>query len=129
LAWLKPKGAMTLINILAVFTGGGLGAVARYGVGTLLVRGSFPFATLGVNLLGSLCMGLVIGALLLRTDATVWRLFLATGFMGGFTTFSAFAFDSLTLMQRGAFGLAFIYISLSVLGSTLACFIGLKVAS
>jgi fluoride exporter len=120
---------MSLINISAVFVGGGLGAVARYGVGTLLARGSFPFATLGVNLLGSLCMGLVIGALLLRTDATVWRLFLATGFIGGFTTFSAFAFDSLTLMQRGAFGLAFIYISLSVLGSTLACFIGLKVVS
>jgi fluoride exporter len=120
---------MTLINILAVFTGGGLGAVARYGVGTWLVRSSFPFATLGVNLLGSLCIGLVIGTFLLRPDAAMWRLFLATGLMGGFTTFSAFAFESVTLMQRGAFGSAFVYISLSVLGSILACFIGLKVAS
>jgi fluoride exporter len=120
---------MTLINIAAVFVGGGLGAVARYGVGTLLARGSFPIATLAVNLVGSLCIGLIIGAFLLRDDGAIWRLFLATGVMGGFTTFSAFALESVTLMQRGAFGSVFIYISLSVLGSCLACYIGLKVAA
>jgi fluoride exporter len=129
LASLEPKGAMTLINISAVFVGGGLGAVARYGLGAVVPRGAFPFATLGINLLGSLGIGLIIGALVLRTDATIWRLFLATGLMGGFTTFSAFALDSVTLMQRGAVGLALVYVCASVIGCMVACFIGLKVAS
>jgi fluoride exporter len=129
LASLEPKGAMTLINISAVFMGGGLGAVARYGLGGLLPRAAFPYGTLTVNLLGSLCIGLIIGALLLRSDAAIWRLFLATGLMGGFTTFSAFALDSVTLMQRGAIGATLVYVCASVIGCIVACFIGLKVAS
>ncbi len=129
MALLEPKGAMTLINISAVFFGGGLGAVARYGLGSLLPRSAFPYSTLSVNLLGSLCIGLITGAVLLRTDAQIWRLFLATGLMGGFTTFSAFALDSVTLMQRGAVGPALIYVCASVIGCSIACFIGLKVTS
>jgi fluoride exporter len=120
---------MTLINISAVFVGGGLGAVARYGLGAVVARGAFPFATLGINLIGSLGIGLVIGALLLRDDATIWRLFLATGLMGGFTTFSAFALDTVTLMQRAAFLPALVYVSASMAGCIIACVIGLKVAS
>jgi fluoride exporter len=129
LALLEPKEAMTLINISAVFVGGGLGAVARYGLGAVVARGAFPFATLGINLIGSLGIGLVIGALLLRDDATIWRLFLATGLMGGFTTFSAFALDTVTLMQRAAFLPALVYVGISMAGCIIACVIGLKVAS
>jgi fluoride exporter len=120
---------MTLINIWAVFVGGGLGAVARYGIGSLATRSHFPYATLGINVFGSFAIGLIIGALLLRDDAALWRLFLATGVMGGFTTFSAFALESVTLMQRGDFGSGLAYISLSVIGSIVACTIGLKVAA
>jgi fluoride exporter len=120
---------MTLIHISAVFVGGGLGAVARHALSSLLARGNFPLGTLLVNVLGSLCIGLIIGALLLREDAAVWRLFLATGVMGGFTTFSAFALESVMLIQRDAWGAALFYVAASVMGCILACFIGLRVTS
>ncbi len=120
---------MTLLNISAVFVGGGLGAVARYGFGTLLSRGAFPYATLAVNILGCFAIGLIVGLLLLRDAVPVWRLFLATGLMGGFTTFSAFALESTSMLQRGATGSALLYIGMSVLGCLLACYVGLKVSS
>jgi CrcB protein len=96
----------TLIHLGWVFLGGGLGSALRYGVGraTLAVAGpDFPLGTLAVNLLGCTLMGVLTEWLALRDtglDASV-KLFLTTGLLGGFTTFSAFALDTVALWQRG----------------------------
>jgi fluoride exporter len=120
---------MSYLNITAVFVGGGLGAVVRYGLSGLLTRSSFPLGTLSVNLAGSFCIGLIIATLLLRSAAPEWRLFLATGLMGGFTTFSAFALETVEMLNRAAWSSALFYVCASVLGCVLACFIGLRIAA
>ena len=83
---------------LLVFLGGGLGSAARYAATSVVGRvagAGFPWGTLFVNVAGSLAMGIVIAWLARRSggDATL-RLLLATGFLGGFTTFSAFSLDA-----------------------------------
>jgi len=96
----------TFIHLGWVFLGGGLGSALRYGVGraALAVAGpGFPLGTLAVNLLGCTLMGVLTEWLALRDtgiDASV-KLFLTTGLLGGFTTFSAFALDVVALWQRG----------------------------
>lgn len=96
----------TLVHLGWVFLGGGIGSALRYGVGraALAAAGpSFPLGTLAVNLLGCTLMGVLVEWLAWRDtgiDASV-KLFLATGLLGGFTTFSAFALDAVTLWQRG----------------------------
>ena len=110
---------------LLVFLGGGLGAAARHGVNraALAMLGpAFPWGTLVVNVLGSLAMGLLIGALAAVPGGTSQhlRLFLATGILGGFTTFSAFSLDALTLYERGQLGPALLYVGGSVTISLLA---------
>ena len=116
--------------ILLVGTGGAIGAIGRYSVGLAVSRlwsTSFPLATLGVNVVGSLLMGLLIG--LLARYAPEWqaeaRLFLAVGILGGFTTFSAFSLDTIGLIEGGQLGPAAIYVLLSVTLSVLALFFGL----
>lgn len=105
---------------LLVFVGGGVGAAARHGVNRIALAWlgpNFPFGTLAVNVGGSLAMGLLIGVLA-STQAGVSnnvRLFLATGVLGGFTTFSAFSLDALTLWERGQWALAACYVIVSVL--------------
>jgi CrcB protein len=114
---------------LLVFLGGGLGAALRHGVnvGTARWLGTgFPFGTLTVNVLGSLVLGLLIAYLAFKGDASQhWRLFIATGVLGGFTTFSAFSLDVALLYERGAVGLAFGYVAVSVVVSVAALFAGL----
>lgn len=117
-------------SILLIGAGGALGALGRYGVGVLVGRfwhGPLPLATLTVNIVGSLAMGLLIGFLVRTVPA--WqgdvRLFAAVGLLGGFTTFSAFSLDAVTLIERGQSGLALFYILLSVVASILALFAGL----
>ena len=82
------------MNYLYVFLGGGLGAALRYGlnIGVPRVLGTaFPWATLIINIVGCFAMGLIAAWFILRPNlASEWRLFLATGILGGFTTFSAF---------------------------------------
>lgn len=84
---------------------------------------AFPWGTLAVNIVGSSLMGLIVGWLAFR-GATGWtqplRLFLTTGILGGFTTFSAFSLDVVMLWERGAFGLAAGYAAVSVLGAVAA---------
>jgi len=98
---------------ILVFVGGGLGAAARHGVGraTLHAFGpGFPWGTLTVNVIGSFLIGLAFA--LLETGQPA-RLFLVTGFLGGFTTFSAFSLDALTLWERDPWT-AGIYVAASV---------------
>ena len=117
------------MQALAVFFGGGLGALLRYGVGKWTLEwfgAGFPVGTLAVNIVGSLAIGLSVGALDgLGQEA---RLFFVTGLLGGFTTFSAFSLDTLTLWQRGEAGSAIAYVAASVILSLVACAIGYSIS-
>lgn len=114
---------------LIVFLGAGLGGVLRYGfnVAALRLLGSgFPYGTLTVNIVGSLIMGLLAGYFACKADlGQMWRLFLTTGMLGGFTTFSAFSLETALLYERGAFGLTALYVVASVGISIAALFAGL----
>ncbi|SOE18639.1 camphor resistance protein CrcB [Hoeflea halophila] len=118
--------------LILVFIGGGLGAVSRHLSGMAVTRASgpgFPWGTMLVNIAGSLAMGLLIAWLARRSSGdTELRLLLATGFLGGFTTFSAFSLDAVTLYERGALTAAAAYVIASVTVSILALFGGLWLA-
>ena len=111
---------------LQVAIGGALGAVARYGVTRAMAwhGPGFPVATLAVNVAGSFAMGLLAVVLAQRGAMQVAPLLL-TGVLGGFTTFSAFSLDALTLWERGQAGGAVLYVAGSVLLSILAVIAGL----
>ena len=114
---------------LFVFLGGGLGAAVRHTVNLLTARWfgiGFPYGTLTVNITGSLIMGLLVAWLAFKGGVSQhWRLFLTTGFLGGYTTFSAFSLDVAVLYERGAVWLAAGYVLVSVAVSILAVFAGL----
>jgi len=117
---------------LLVGLGGAIGSIARYGSGVLIGRiwpSPFPLATMLINIAGSLAMGLLVGWLARTTPA--WqadaRLFLAVGVLGGFTTFSAFSLDAITLIERGALLEAVLYALGSVIVAVVALYLGLLV--
>lgn len=115
---------------LLVGAGGAVGAVARYGTGLLFGRlglSGFPYATMAANIAGSFAMGLLIGWLALSGGAgqNNLRLFLAVGLLGGFTTFSSFSLDAITLFERGQFLSAATYVLASVVVALLALMAGL----
>lgn len=118
--------------VLLAAGGGAIGAAARYllnvGMGRWLGPG-FPWATLAANVSGCLLMGLLAGLLIGReAETTALRTFLATGILGGFTTFSAFSLDFANLLHRGDAAAAFVYAAGSVLLSVAAVFAGLAIA-
>jgi len=115
---------------LLVAVGGALGSVARYGTGVLVGKvwdSSFPLGTLLINISGSLAMGLFIGYLARTVPA--WqadaRLFVAVGLFGGFTTFSSFSLDAISMLERGDAGLATLYVAGSVIVGIAALYAGL----
>jgi CrcB protein len=120
---------------LYVAVGGGLGAWLRYMVGraTIALMGpvaasAFPWATLAVNLTGSLAMGVLAGWLARHgSGGELWRLLLGVGVLGGFTTFSAFSLEIVGLAQRGAPGLAAAYAGASVVFGIAGLFAGLAI--
>ena len=107
-----------LNGYLIVFLGGGVGAAIRHafnGMGLRTMGPDFPYATLFINISGSTIMGLIAGYFAFKgTDSSHWRLFLTTGILGGYTTFSAFSLDALLLYERGQTGLAALYVLSSV---------------
>jgi CrcB protein len=111
-------------NILIVAAGGAVGSVTRHLVGTASLRlfgAGFPVGTMVVNIVGSFLMGVFIELLAQRFSASEQlRLLVATGFLGGFTTFSAFSLDFITLWQRGETVAAVAYAGISVVVSLLA---------
>jgi CrcB protein len=116
-------------NLLLVAFGGALGALSRYGAGVLAVRlglSGFPWSTLLVNVTGGFAMGLLAG--LLGEGGPALRLLLGVGFLGGFTTFSAYSLDSVRLLETQRFAEAFAYMALSVIFSIGACWLGLVMA-
>ena len=116
---------------LLVGAGGVLGCLARYalsaGIGT--TANGFPLGIFVINILGSTAMGLLVGVLAKTTPQfqNEIRLFVAVGIFGGFTTFSSFSLDAITLLERGDFVLAFLYIVGSVVLSLGGLWLGLSV--
>lgn len=117
----------SLYASLSVALGGGIGALLRYQMGRAMTAwlgpstiGAFPFATLAVNTLGSLLMGVLAGWLAHRGAGSLGggseqaRLLIGVGLLGGFTTFSAFSLEMVLLIERGQFMLALLYVMLSV---------------
>ena len=117
------------MTYLIVFLGGGVGAALRHGINMTVARllgAGFPSATLLINVTGSFLMGLVAGYFAFKGDASShWRLFLTTGILGGYTTFSAFSLDAALLYERGDIGLAALYVAGSVAFSLAGLFAGL----
>lgn len=118
-------------SLIYIAIGGSLGAVSRHLLGEQSRRlwgSDFPFGTMTVNIIGSLLMGLLMGWLLTRQGSEHLRLFLATGFLGGFTTFSAFSLDAINLLERKAYTPFMIYVGGSVIIAIVALWIGLIIA-
>jgi CrcB protein len=123
-------------SLLYVALGGAIGASCRHLLGGLSLRvmgPGFPWGTLAANVLGGLLMGALVGWLALKGSqieggVANLRLFLGVGILGGFTTFSAFSLDAVLMIEKKAYGLAFGYISASVVLSILALFIGLIIS-
>jgi CrcB protein len=115
-------------NIILIGTGGFLGSVLRYGSGQLiskLFETTHPTGTFFVNVIGSFIIGIVLG--MFDKGAMVsdnWKLFLAVGFCGGFTTFSAFAIENFNFLQSQQFGLSLLYVGLSVILGLAAVYFG-----
>ena len=114
---------------LLIGLGGALGSMARHGCNQLALKylgDDFPWGVMGINILGSLLIGVMVGLLAFTTD---WsqdiRAFVVVGILGGFTTFSAFSLDAVVLWERGAVGAMFLYVVGSVLLSLAATFGGL----
>ena len=124
---------MNGINILLVGAGGCMGCMARY-IAVVSIdkkfNAVFPYGTLTVNLLGSFLLGCIMAMVLKKTGThhEEWRLFFATGFCGGFTTFSAFAAENVNLFENKFPGTALAYITISVLGGLLAVWMGFAAA-
>ena len=114
--------------LLLASAGGAIGAGLRHLVNIATVRLlglDMPWATFAVNVVGSLIMGGLVAVLLYRLPEAVGvRLFLVTGILGGFTTFSAFSFDVIMMLERGSYHHAAIYILGSVVLSVLGCLAG-----
>jgi CrcB protein len=119
------------MTYLIVFLGAGIGGALRHGVNLGAARwlgAAFPWGTLTVNVAGGLLMGLIAGWFMMHDGASQnWRLFLATGILGGFTTFSAFSLDAVLLYERGELGIAALYVLASVIGAIAALAIGLVI--
>jgi CrcB protein len=118
-------------QILMVALGGALGSVARYKLGGVVLHQTqtwdFPVSTFCVNVVGCLVIG-VLAAVVEHHDlfSTQIRLFLFTGLLGGFTTFSAFGYETLFLLRRGLFSASMLYVALSVVCGLAAVAIGFK---
>jgi CrcB protein len=113
-----------MMQVLLVALGGAVGSVARYGVGFAAARWlgvAFPWGTLAVNIAGGLAMGLLAA----RSGGDPMRLLLGVGFLGGFTTFSAFSLETVRLMEHQP-GLAALYAAASLILSVGACWLGLS---
>src|SRR5271170_1525116 len=119
------------MGFLIVFLGGGIGAALRHGINLAAFRllgTAFPYGTLFINVAGSVAMGLIAEFFALKAGLPQhWRLFLTTGILGGFTTFSAFSLEAALLYERGNLIGAAIYVVSSVVLAVGALFAGLAI--
>jgi fluoride exporter len=116
--------------ILAIGAGSFIGGISRYLLSLFIqnrVFTTFPFGTLSVNILGCFLIGIVFGLADRGNMSQEWRLFLATGVLGGFTTFSAFSNETIGMMRDGQFWYASSYVIASVVLGLIATFIGIMI--
>lgn len=121
-------GEPTLGTALGVAGAGAAGSVARWLVAVWTARWSnFPWGTLAVNVIGALAIGVIMAELGVRglVDSR-WRPVLVTGLLGGFTTFSAFAYEAVALAEQRRLGTAAAYVAITVIAGLVACWLGLK---
>lgn len=121
-----------MLDIVVVAIGGAIGSVSRYLIGNFISKnyhGSFPMGTFLINILGCFLMGFFMSALIQKelTDTT-WRLFLCVGLLGGFTTYSSFGYEALTMMTQGKTLMAGMYAGCSIVVGLFAAITGMLVA-
>ncbi|MUV36612.1 putative fluoride ion transporter CrcB [Lentibacillus sp. JNUCC-1] len=116
-------------QLLLVMAGGTIGAVLRYGIGAFVSYDAFPYATLLVNMLGCFLLGwlLTLGKVKKKLHPD-WSLLLGTGLLGSFTTFSAFSFETVQLLENDMIGRALIYVTLSIGAGLILAYAGVKLA-
>ena len=115
-----------------VFLGSGVGGSARYLLGTFISNKAgtaFPWGTFAINVTGSLLIGIVMGYLLNTHASQNWRFLLVTGFLGGYTTFSSFSYETAGLMREGSYAYAAYYVLGSVILGLLCTLLGLALVS
>ncbi len=114
------------MNFILVMLGGAIGSGLRYSIHYFLPvgDGSFPYNTLIINIVGSFVVGIVVTIAPTQLISREWSLLLGAGFCGGFTTFSAFSFETLYLIQNHKEWLAFFYVATSVVGGLAAAWGG-----
>lgn len=117
-----------MMPIVYVFLGGGLGSVCRYGVSMLWNGGDLPYGTLTANVISSLILGFLIGLNFNDILNSQYRLLLMTGFCGGFSTFSTFSGEIVTLFQSDQIGLGLLYLGASILSGLLSIVVGIFLA-
>jgi CrcB protein len=130
---MTPDGDVksVLFRSALVFFGAGFGGTSRYLLGGWLSRWNnvaFPWETFTINVSGSFVIGLLSGLLLETSHPTEWRLLLIVGFLGGYTTFSSFSLETLTLLQQKSYSQAFGNAMGSCLAGVLAAWLGLVVS-
>ena len=116
--------------ILLIGLGSFIGGIARYLLSVTVynkIPSAFPYGTFAVNIIGCFLIGLVFGFHERSGLTNEWRLFIVTGLLGGFTTFSAFSFESVDLFRNGEPALALLYITGSIVLGLLATFAGIKI--
>jgi fluoride exporter len=120
-----------MMQVLAICVGASLGAIARWGLGLWFSPGgALPWGTLAANLIGGYLVGVCVTVFQAHPQIDpMWRLALVTGFLGALTTFSTFSAESVALMQQGRMGAALAHSGLHLLGSLLATYFGIRVAT
>lgn len=119
-----------MLKIFLVFIGGGLGATARYFFNTALAGklGNFPLSTMVINIIGCFFMGIVVGVLSGKSHTELFRVFIAVGFMGGFTTLSAFFAETIALIHADQLHAVMISALGNIVVAFAACVAGLKLS-
>lgn len=119
-------GVTTLIDCLLVFVGGGMGALSRYGVQNLgFLDHDKYYYTVAINISGCLVIGVLWAIFMHWNVSEKWHMLLIKGFLGGYTTYSAFTLDAMQLVQDGLWGRALAYIAITLIGGLGACALGL----
>lgn len=121
-----------MLDLIVVAIGGAVGSVTRYLIGNFVSKnyhGSFPIGTFFINIVGCFLMGLFMSSLIQKEMVdTSWRLFLCVGLLGGFTTFSSFGYEALTMLSNGKLMMAGMYAGCSVVAGLFAAITGMMVS-